>query len=41
MLAFCQFLLVAGSETTTLLIGNLVHRLLEHPDQLALVREDR
>jgi len=41
VVAFCQFLLVAGSETTTLLIGNLVHRLLEHPDQLALVREDR
>ena len=41
VVGFCQFLLVAGSATTTLLIGNLVHRLLEHPDQLALVRQDR
>ena len=41
VMAFCQFLLVAGSETTTLLIGNIVHRLLEHPDQLELVRRDR
>lgn len=41
VLAFCQFLLVAGSETTTLLIGNVVHRLMEHPDQMALLRADR
>ena len=41
VLGFCQFLLVAGSATTTLLIGNVVHRLLEHPDQLTLVRADR
>jgi cytochrome P450 len=41
IVAFCQFLLVAGSATTTLLIGNLVHRLMEHPDQMALVRADR
>ncbi len=41
VLGFCQFLLVAGSATTTLLIGNVVHRLLEHPDQMALVRADR
>lgn len=41
VLGFCQFLLVAGSETTTLLIGNVVHRLLEQPDQLELVRADR
>jgi cytochrome P450 len=41
LLAFCQFLLVAGSSTTALLVGNLVHRLLEHPDQLALLRKDR
>ena len=34
ILGFCQFLLVAGSETTTLLIGNAIYRLLEHPDQL-------
>lgn len=41
VLGFCQFLLVAGSETTTLLIGNVVHRLMQHPDQMALVRADR
>lgn len=41
VVGFCQFLLVAGSATTTLLIGNLVHRLMERPDQLALVQEDR
>jgi len=41
VLGFCQFLLVAGSATTTLLIANVVHRLLEHPDQLELVRADR
>jgi len=41
VLGFCQFLLVAGSATTTLLIGNLVHRLMEHPDQMALVAGDR
>jgi cytochrome P450 len=41
VVGFCQFLLVAGSETTTLLIGNVVHRLMEHPDQLALVQADR
>jgi cytochrome P450 len=41
VVGFCQFLLVAGSATTTLLIGNVVHRLLEHPDQLELVRRDR
>ena len=41
VVGFCQFLLVAGSATTTLLIGNVVHRLLEFADQLALVLEDR
>jgi len=40
VLGFCQFLMVAGSATTTLLIGNLVHRLLRHPDQWALVVAD-
>jgi cytochrome P450 len=40
VLGFCQFLLVAGSATTTLLIGNVIHRLLSHPDQMALVRAD-
>ena len=41
VMGFCQFLMVAGSATTTLLIGNVVQRLLEHPDQLALVQADR
>ena len=41
VLGFCQFLLVAGSATTTLLIGNVIHRLLQHPDQLSLLRADR
>jgi cytochrome P450 len=41
VIGFCQFLLVAGSATTTLLIGNVVKRLMEFPDQLALVQGDR
>lgn len=41
LLAFCQFLLVAGSSTTALLIGNVVHRLVEHPQQLAMLHADR
>jgi cytochrome P450 len=40
IMGFVLFLLVAGTGTTTLLIGNLVYRLLEHPDQLARVRAD-
>lgn len=31
----------AGFETTTNLIGNMVHTLLDHPDELARVRADR
>ncbi len=41
VIGFCQFLLVAGSATTTLLIGNVVNRLMRHADQMALVRADR
>ncbi len=33
-------LLVAGNETTTNLIGNGIHALLRHPEQVALLRED-
>ncbi|MGW3030410.1 cytochrome P450 family protein [Streptomyces sp. NPDC001178] len=33
-------LLIAGHETTVNLIGNAVHALLTHPDQLAAVRAD-
>ncbi len=41
VVVFCLLLLVAGNETTTNLIGNAVNVLLDHPDQLALVRHDR
>ena len=41
VMGFCQFLLVAGSATTTLLIGNVVKRLMEFPDQFEMVRSDR
>ena len=41
VIGFCQFLLVAGSATTTLLIGNVLKRLMEFPDQLSLVQNDR
>lgn len=41
VIGFCQFLLVAGSATTTLLIGNVVKRLMEFPEQMELVRENR
>ena len=37
---FVVLLLVAGNETTTNLIGNAVHALLEHPEQLARVAGD-
>lgn len=36
----CIFLLNAGHETTTNLIGNGIALLLEHPDQMARLRED-
>jgi cytochrome P450 len=35
---FMGFLFIAGSQTTTQLIGNLVYRLLQFPDQLERVR---
>jgi cytochrome P450 len=40
LLSMVSLLFVAGHETTVNLIGNGVHALLEHPDQLALVRDD-
>lgn len=38
ILGFFQLLLVAGSETTTNLIGNAVLCLMDHPDQLTRLR---
>jgi cytochrome P450 len=38
LLGFFQLLLLAGSETTTNLIGSAILCFLEHPDQLARVR---
>lgn len=35
-----QVLLIAGQETTTNLIGNALHALLEHPDALARLRAE-
>jgi len=37
---FCILLLVAGNETTTNLLGNLLHALWEHPDQWQALRAD-
>ena len=41
ILGFCSFLLTAGSATTTILLSNLVHRLLSAPEQLERLRADR
>ncbi len=41
ILALAVFLLIAGNETTTNLIGNAVLALLNHPNELAKVRSDR
>jgi cytochrome P450 len=40
VIQFVMLLLVAGNETTTNLIGNAVSALLDHPRELARVRED-
>jgi cytochrome P450 len=40
VMMFVQLLIVAGNETTTNLIGNAVTALLDHPEQLDLVRRD-
>lgn len=39
--AFVSLLLAAGGETTDKAIASIFRNLLEHPDQLAAVREDR
>jgi cytochrome P450 len=36
----CNLLLIAGNVTTTDLIGNGVHALIEHPDELAKLRSN-
>ena len=41
VVTFALLLLVAGNETTTNLIGNAVNVLLDHPEQLEMVRQDR
>ncbi|MDZ4837727.1 MAG: cytochrome P450 [Candidatus Melainabacteria bacterium] len=40
LLANCILILVAGHETTVNLIGNSVRMLLQHPDQLALLKSN-
>jgi cytochrome P450 len=38
VLGFMFFLFIAGSQTTTQLIGNLIYRLLQFPDQMDKIR---
>jgi len=40
VMGFMGFLFIAGSQTTTQLIGNLIYRLLQHPDQLEQLQAD-
>ena len=40
LVATCMLVLFAGHETTTHLLGNAVHALLAHPDQLQRLRDD-
>jgi cytochrome P450 len=40
IVGFCFLMAIAGNETTTKLIGNMVYWLSKHPDQRRLVRED-
>lgn len=39
--AFCSLLLTAGGETTDKAIASVFRNLIDHPDQMAAVREDR
>lgn len=41
ILGFCMLLLVAGNETTTNLIGNMLNILVDQPDLWCQLREDR
>ena len=40
LLSTCRVLLIAGHETTVDLIGNGVHQLLRHPDELKRLKDD-
>lgn len=40
LVATCMLVLFAGHETTTHLLGNALHALLDHPDQLQRLRDD-
>jgi cytochrome P450 len=40
IMGFCSFLLAAGSATTTILLSNLLYRLLSEPIQFARVKAD-
>ncbi len=40
IVGFMGFLFIAGSATTTQLIGNMIYRLLQNPDQLELVKNN-
>ena len=40
LVASCMLVLFAGHETTTHLLGNAVHALLDHPEQLQRLRDD-
>jgi cytochrome P450 len=40
LVATCMLVLFAGHETTTHLLGNAVHALLDHPHQLQRLRDD-
>lgn len=40
IMGFCFLLAIAGNETTTKMLGNAVHLLMQHPDQRALVQRE-
>ena len=40
VVAFCMLLMIAGNETTTNLLGNLINRLADAPDAWAALRAD-
>ena len=41
ILGFCSFLLTAGSGTTTIMLSNLLYRLLQSPEQFEKVKANR